>query len=148
MTESEGIDLIKNGTEALRQGDTLLALGFFERAAEREDNPSARSYLAFCIAKERGLTTRGIAWCEESLRKEPENSVHYLNLGRIYLLMKNREEAIRSFREGLRYGPNDEIAGELHRLGIRSSPVLPFLKRSNWLNKYLGILLRILRLKS
>jgi tetratricopeptide (TPR) repeat protein len=100
------------------------------------------------MAKERGLLTKGISWCAESLIKEPENPVHYLNLGRIYLLMKNREEAIRNFREGLKYGSNEEIADELHRLGIRSSPVIAFLKRSNPLNKYLGILLKILRFRS
>jgi len=148
MTDNKATDLIEKGREALTKGDTLSALAFFERAAEDENNPSARSYLAFCMAKERGLTTRGISWCEESLRKEPENAVHYLNLGRIYLLMKNREEAIRNFREGLKYGSNEEITDELHRLGVRSSPVLSFLKRSNPLNKYLGIFLKMLRLKS
>jgi len=148
MTESENVTLIDKGREALAKGETLSALAFFEKALETEDNPSARSYLAFCMAKERGLLTKGISWCEESLGREPENSVHYLNLGRIYLLMKKREEAIRNFREGLKYGSNEEIADELHRLGIRSSPVLSFLKRSNPLNKYLGILLKMLRLRS
>jgi len=148
MTESENVTLIDKGREALARGDTLSALAFFEKALGTEDDPSARSYLAFCMAKERGLLTKGISWCEESLGREPENAVHYLNLGRIYLLMKKREEAIRNFREGLKYGSNEEIADELHRLGIRSSPVLSFLKRSNPLNKYLGILLKMLRLRS
>jgi len=148
MTESEGVTYIDKGRAALAKGDTLSALAFFEKALEAGENPSARSYLAFCMAKERGLLTKGISWCEESLRKEPENAVHYLNLGRIYLLMKKREEAIRNYREGLRYGSNEEIADELHRLGIRSSPVLSFFKRNNPLNKYLGILLKMLRLRS
>jgi tetratricopeptide (TPR) repeat protein len=148
MIESENVTLIDKGREALAKGDTLSALAFFEKALKMEENPTARSYLAFCMAKERGLLSKGISWCEESLRREPENSVHYLNLGRIYLLMKKREEAIRSFREGLRYGSKEEIADELHRLGIRSSPVLSFLKRSNPLNKYLGIFLRMLRMRS
>jgi len=110
MTENVGINLIENGKEALGRGDTLSALGFFEKALDEGQNPTARSYFAFCIAKDRGLTKRGIAWCEENLRLEPENPVHYLNLGRIYLLMKKREEAIRSFRDGLKLGPSDEIA--------------------------------------
>ena len=148
MNDSETVNLINKGREALSKGDTLTALASFEKALETEENPTARSYLAFCMAKERGLLTKGISWCTESLRKEPENSVHYLNLGRIYLLMKNREEAIRNLREGLKYGSKEEIADELHRLGIRSSPVLSFLKRSNPLNKYLGILLKMLRLRS
>ncbi len=140
--------LVNQGREALMKGDTLSALALFEKAMEGDDNPPARSYLAYCMAKERGLTSRGISWCEESIAKEPENSVHYLNLGRIYLLMKNREEAIRNFREGLKYGSNEEIADELHRLGVRKSPALPFLSRGNPINKYLGILLKMLRLRS
>lgn len=148
MSDNEGITLIEQGRDALRRGDMLSALHLFEKAAEIEDNPSARSYLAYCIAKERGLTSRGISWCEENLRKEPENAVHFLNLGRIYLLMKNREAAIRNFREGLKHGSNEEITDELHRLGVRSAPVLSFLNRSNPLNKYLGILFKVLRLKA
>jgi tetratricopeptide (TPR) repeat protein len=148
VSDNEAITLIEQGREALRRGDTLSALAVFEKAARGEENLSARSYLAYCIAKERGLTTKGISWCEENLGKEPENAVHFLNLGRIYLLMKNREAAIRSFREGLKYGSNDEITDELQRLGVRSAPVLSFLNRSNPLNKYLGILLKLLRLKS
>jgi tetratricopeptide (TPR) repeat protein len=148
MAEYESITLIQKGRDALVQGDTLSALAFFEKAAEREDDPSACSYLAFCMAKERGLLTKGIAQCEECIRKDPENPVHYLNLGRIYFLMKKREEAIRNFRKGLTYGSNDEIAYELHRLGVRNAPVLSFLKRNNPLNKYLGIVLKALRVRS
>lgn len=139
---------MEQGREALKRGDTLSALALFEKAAQGDDRLSARSYLAYCIAKERGLTSKGISWCEENLRKDPENAVHSLNLGRIYLLMKNREAAIRNFREGLKHGSNDEITDELHRLGVRSAPVLSFLSRNNPLNKYLGILLKALRLKS
>lgn len=148
MIGDDAKDLISKGREALRMGDTLSALVFFEKASACEDNLSARSYLAYCMAKERGLTFKGVAWCQESLRKEPENAVHYLNLGRIYLLMENREEAIRCLRQGLQYGSNDEIEDELHRLGIRSAPVFSFLRRSNPLNKYLGIILKRLGLRS
>jgi tetratricopeptide (TPR) repeat protein len=148
MGKNVEINGIEQGKEALLRGDTLSALACFAKAAEGEENLSARSYLAFCMAKERGLISRGISWCEENIRREPENSVHFLNLGRIYLLMKNREAAIHNFREGLKHGSNEEIAGELQRLGVRSDPVISFLKRSNPLNKYLGLLLKMLRLKA
>lgn len=147
MTTDEWLALVSQGREALMKGDTLSALALFEKAMEGDDNLSARSYLAYCMAKERGLASRGISWCQDCIEREPGNSVHYLNLGRIYLLLKNREEAIRNFREGLKQGSNEEIADELHRLGVRRSPVLPFLRRSNPLNKYLGILLKMLRLR-
>lgn len=133
-------DLSAKGKEALAHGDTLSALACFERAAQSGDDLSVRSYLAYCMAKERGLLHSGISVCEENIVKEPENAVHYLNLGKILLLMKKREDAIRQFRRGLTYGANRDIANELEKLGIRRTPVIPFLRRSNPLNKYLGMI--------
>lgn len=132
-------DLFAKGKKALAHGDTLSALACFEKAAHGGDDLSVRSYLAYCMAKERGLLHAGMSLCEEIIAKEPENAVHYLNLGKILLLMKKREEAVRQFRRGLTYGANSDIANELEKLGVRRTPVIPFLRRSHPLNKYLGI---------
>ncbi len=139
-TDLEG--LLKKGLEALAQGDTLSALSYFEKAINIERSPAVCSCYAFCIAKERGQVSNAISLCEEAIQKEPGNSLHYLNLGRIYLIDNNRVEAIKTFRKGLNYEANPLIVDELNRLGPRKSPILPFLKRSNLINRYLGIMLR------
>lgn len=147
MPEEEQERLFKKGVELLNAGKTLSALSSFEKASRINGNLSVGSYMAFCIAKERGQLKYAVSMCEENIKKEPANSIHYLNLGRIYLLMKMREKAVLCFREGLHYEPNAQIVDELDRLGTRKKPVIPFLRRSNPLNKYLGILFRKLKLR-
>ena len=138
--EVEG--LFREGLEALAQGNTLSALSSFEKAISIENTPIISSCYAFCIAKARGQVNKAISLCEEAIRKEPNNSQHYFNLGRIYLIDHNKEGAIKIFRKGLNYESNQQIVDELNKLGPRKPPVIPFLKRSNPVNKHLGIMLR------
>jgi len=135
------------GVEALDQNNTLSALFYFEKALDIEESPIISSYFAFCIAKERGQLSKAISLCEEAIKKDPESSIHYLNLGRIYLLSNKREDAIKIFREGLNYEANQKIVDELNKLGTRKFPVISFLKRSSLINKYLGIIFNKLRLR-
>lgn len=135
------------GIQALNEGNSVAALAFFEKAVQISNTPLNRSYLAYCLAKERGQFKKAISLCEDAIKEDPANSVHYLNLGKVYLLHGNREEAIRIFREGLKLEDNPQIRDELVNLGIRKTPVISFLPRSNPLNKYLGLLLARLGLR-
>lgn len=145
MTESD--ELFTQGLKALARGDTLSALSFFERAVQREDRPTFSSFLALCLAKERGQFQLAVTLCEKAKAREPHNTVHYLNLGRIYLIAGKKDDAIRTFREGLGYEQNKEIVDELERLGTRKPPLISSLKRNNPVNKYLGIILKRLGLR-
>lgn len=142
MSGKEIDGLFKKGLESLAQGNTLSALSCFEKAINIDNSPIISSHYAFCIAKARGQVSKAISLCEEAIKKEPQNSLHYLNLGRIYLITNNKEDAIKTFREGLNYEPNQQIVDELNRFGPRKPPVIPYLKRSNPINKHLGIILR------
>lgn len=133
--------LFKKGIEAINSGDMVSALVFFEKAIHADNTPVNRSYLAFCIAKERGQFKKAISLCEEAMREEPDSSVHYLNLGRVYLLADQKTDALRIFREGMNHGEDKEIVNELVKLGMRKGSVINFLKRDNLLNKYLGLIL-------
>lgn len=147
MTDYNAKDLSSQGIHALNKGNSIAALAFFEKAVQIENTPLNRSYLAYCIAKERGQFKKAVSLCEDAMKEEPANSVHYLNLGKVYLLHGNREEAIRIYREGLKFGDNPQILDELINLGIRKQPVISFLSRSNPLNKHLGLLLTRLGLR-
>lgn len=147
MHENDVEKFLKRGLEALERGDTLLALSYLEKAIKIERSPSICSGYAYCVAKERGQITDAISLCEEAIKKEPQNSFHYLNLGRIYLIDNNRAEAIKALREGLKYEENPVIIEILNKLGLRRPPIIKFLKRSNPVNKYLGILFRTKRWK-
>lgn len=138
MPDTEAEKLFSNGLRNLSQGDTLGALSLFEKAVQKEDKPVYGSYLALCIAKERGQFQLAVTLCEKAKAREPQNPVHHLNLGRIYLAAGKKAHAIRSFREGLGRANDPQIIEELNRLGTRKPPVIPFLKRSNPVNKFLG----------
>jgi tetratricopeptide (TPR) repeat protein len=145
MQTTAAEELFKKGLEALAGGKTLPALVSFEKALSLEDNPAFYSYLALCIAKERGQVKKAIDLCEEALRKDTENTAHYLNLGKILLHAGNKDEAIIVFRGGLKYAIDPQIVDELNKLGTRQPPVIPFLKRNNPINKYLGLIRKRLR---
>jgi tetratricopeptide (TPR) repeat protein len=144
---SEMERLLERGSEAISQGEIISALSYFERALHIEESPVASSCFAFCIARERGQLSQAISLCTQAMRQEPQNPVHYLNLGRIYLLTGMKLDAIKILREGLRHEKNQQIIDELDSLGTRKPPILFFLKRSNPLNKYIGILLKKLGLR-
>lgn len=147
MPGTEAEKLFANGIEAINSGDMVSALAFFERAISIENTPVNRSYFAFCIARERGQFKKAISMCEEAMKEEPENPVHYLNLGRIYVITGQRSDAMQILREGLHHGENKDIVDELIKLGMRKPPVIPFFKRENPLNKYLGLVLTRLGLR-
>jgi tetratricopeptide (TPR) repeat protein len=142
VQSTDGEVLFKKGLEAFAHGDTLSALSYFEKTINIERSPAVCSYYALCIAKERGQVSNAISLCKEAIQKEPGNSLHYLNLGKIYLVDNNKEEAIKTFRAGLDYETNPLIVDELNKLGPRKPPILPFLERSNPINRYLGIMFR------
>jgi len=145
MTESD--ELFSQGLEALARDETLSALSLFEKAKQKEDNPTLSSFLALCIAKERGQFRLAVTLCEKGKARDPHNPIHYLNLGRIYLIAGKKDDAIRTFREGLQYEQYREIIDELERLGTRKPPLIASLRRSNPVNKYLGIVLKRLGLR-
>ncbi len=147
MRRTEAEVLFQKGVEAVDNGNWLSALSIFEKAMQRESRPVYKSYLAVCVAKERGQYNSAVAWCKEAMENDPGDPVHYLNLGRIYLIQGRKEEALAAFRHGLEHGRNEKIIAELVRLGTRKKPVIGFLPRDNAVNKYLGILLKMLKLR-
>lgn len=135
------------GVEELEAGNGPVALSFFEKAAALDVSPKITSFLGLCLAHERGQVQKGQTLCGDAITKEPTNPIHYLNLGKIYLLVSNRTEAIRVFRDGLRATHDERLVTALNDLGTRKPPVLPFLLRDHFLNKYLGKLLNKLGLR-
>jgi tetratricopeptide (TPR) repeat protein len=100
---------------------------------------SAFSYYGLCVARLDKKYTEAIEFCQISLRVQPTNPEHYENLGKIYLLMRNRKKAVETFYEGLQHEPaNPPITRVLRRIGQRREPVIPFLSRDFPLNIWLG----------
>src|SRR5574340_1162918 len=138
-------ELFEKGIALLSNNNPLGALTCFEKAYTLKKTPSIQSYMGMCIALERGKMTYGLMLCNDAILQEPENPVHYRNLGRIYLRAGKIVDAIETFRKGLSFGDNAEIKHILDNLGTRNKPVFPFLPRNNFLNKYTGLMMHRLK---
>lgn len=140
-------EYFKKGLQLLGEANLLGALACFEKANIREKSPLTQSYLGYCIATERGQIAEALNLCQAAIEVDPNNPVHYLNLGRVYLKAKKKDEAIAELRRGLSFGNNQDIKALLERLGLRRKPAFPFLPRNNFLNRYVGLILSRLRLR-
>jgi|Deesub1362A_J573_1020465.scaffolds.fasta_scaffold00087_13 tetratricopeptide (TPR) repeat protein len=150
MTNDTGIkaeELFNKGIELLGKGESLSALSCFEKSFEIKKTVQCQSYLGMLIALERGKVKEAIALCEDAVLKEPDNTVFYLNLGKVLLKAGRKKEAIETVRKGLSFGENEEASLWLSGLGIRKKPVFSFLPRKNFLNKYAGLILKKLGLR-
>ena len=86
---------------------------------------------ALAIFKAADIYTAGIVY-----------PILYLNLGRACVAAGRKKDAIEALSKGLKYDKSHrELNKELLLLGVRKKPVVPFLSRSNPLNKYIGIIL-------
>ncbi len=141
MSVVEAEEFFTLGVEALKEGKGGTALEYLEKAVGLARTPRYCSALAFCLAREKRDFKRAISLCKEAIKNDPKNTQHFLYLGRVHLLAGQKRDAIRILQMGLRHSANPEISAELARLGVRKPPVIPFLSRDNFLNKYLGKLL-------
>ncbi len=147
MGESHVEDLFAKGVYALENDHIYLALSCFEQAAFLEKTPLSCSYLAYCLAKVRSQYPDAISLCKEALTAEPDNPLHYLHLGRIYVMAGQRNKALSVLRQGLKCEDNAALLRELTILGERKYPVFRSLERSHPLNKFLGIALNKLGIR-
>ncbi len=93
----------------------------------------------------------GIETCQRAIEKlKKEGSIDeemypvlYYNLGKSFAAAGKRKEALEALKIGLAYDwGNNDIKKELLSMGMRKkTPSIPFLDRSNPLNKYIGIML-------
>ena len=127
--------------QELDRNNVLAALACLERALIIWNDPLWHSRLGFCIAKERGQLTKAFELCHTAIEHDPENPLHYLYLGKIYLVAGKTYEALKAFRQGMSLGGSPELEKMLEAIGIRKPPAISFLSRDNPLNKYLGIIL-------
>ena len=133
--------LIEKGITAINQGKSDIALAYFNRAATIAKTPTVCSYLAYCLASAKGRVNTAGKICQDAIQRDPRNSTHYLNLGRILLLAGDKQQAIKVFRHGLKLSKDRQIITELRSLGLRQDAIIKSLNRRHPLNKYSGLLL-------
>jgi tetratricopeptide (TPR) repeat protein len=123
----------------------------YDAGGRYPNNPVIYSYQGYLETVVNKQYSKGVETCREAIKalmeqmplgKEFFLPTLYLNLGRACLAADKRKDAYESFKKGLQIDKkNEALFNEMKRLGIRRKPPIPFLSRSNPLNKYLGKLL-------
>ena len=103
---------------------------------------TAYSYLGYGMARYHKKVADGVRLCRYAVKLEFYQTENYLNLAKTCMLSPNyRREAFEAVREGLKVDPdNMELHNLQSMLGRRKPPVLPFLSRGHFINRFLGSL--------
>jgi tetratricopeptide (TPR) repeat protein len=152
-TTSDYLDEVKG---LLKGKNKRAALRLLDDALEQyPDDPFLLSYFGCLDAVSNKNYSSGIDACLLAIgnlkKKVPFGEefmypVFYLNLGRAYLAAGKKKEALEAFRKGIDIdGKDKELLWEIKRLGLRRTPPIPFLDRSNPINKYIGKMLHVVK---
>ena len=140
----EGIALCRSG-DWRRGVDQLRRVAAL--AGQSQELPSQfYSYLGFGVARFERRYRDGITLCKHAVKREFYQPENYLNLARTYMLIHDRSAAFDAVARGLQVDSNHEgLQAVRQELGVRRPPVLPFLDRSNPVNRLLGQIRHALR---
>ena len=145
--DTQSIDLstvVDKGLRRCRAGDWETGLKLLRKAARKESKevkfPSVYySYLGYGAARFENEKKDGLALCLHAVRSGKTEPDNYLNLARVYLLLENRQRAVLAVQHGLKLDPHHiPLLALRTSMGYRRNPVVPFLSRDRWVNRYLG----------
>jgi len=148
-TPADYLRAVKSHLRSSKQKDAFRVLQ--QASVMYPDDPVILSYYGCLQALVDKKYRSGVETCKKAivlLRKKKSFGeevlypVFYLNLGRAYIAAEKRKDAIDALEKGLQYDyGNNDLKKELRGLGLRKKPPVPFLDRSNPINKYIGMLL-------
>jgi tetratricopeptide (TPR) repeat protein len=132
--------IFRAGLLLLRNDNVMGALVAFENAFGLDpEEPIYMSYLGLARVLLRKDVKVSVELCEKAAEKNLYHPEIFHNLGRVYLMRGQRKKALDALNSGLRIDKNNaDILLELQRMGQRGVPPVPFLRRDNPLNFYLG----------
>ena len=138
------LDQLDKGLEYCRQGDWKTGFEHLSAVAQQQKKPGELpsryySFLGYGMALRQKRIDEGIKLCRYAVKKEFFQPENYLNLARVYLLAERRDAAYKAILKGLKVDPDfPELVALRRSMGERQLPALPFLARSNPLNRLLG----------
>lgn len=97
------------------------------------------SYFGLCLMLVQKKTKQAIELCKRAIDLEFYDGNHYANLARVYVAAGNRKKALETVQQAMKDHREDAALLKVRReLGVRSTPPVPFLDRSNPINVTLG----------
>jgi tetratricopeptide (TPR) repeat protein len=140
MNQYEPVKEFKSGLAALQQGSHRLALAHLRNAFEHDSgNAFYASYYGLALARAEKDWRKAEDLCQAALRMKRDQPDFYVNLAEVCRRAGELEEALWTLYNGLHFTQWDaRLVRALEELGVRRSPVFPFLSRKHFLNKQLG----------
>lgn len=142
--------LFKRGISLLRRGYPEDAAECLEKVLEMSyDSAACYSWLGVAIARSRyGDIIKAEEYCKKAIKKAYYRPQYHNNLAEVYLIWGKKQKAIEALGDTLNLDDSNNPAHrKLANMGIRNRAVIPFLSRTNPINKYLGIILTRLGLR-
>jgi hypothetical protein len=130
----------EEGLAAFAARDLPGAHAAFERAHRRDSrDPVTMSWYALTLVLVERNSNLGMQLVEQALRLAGPEPELLLNAARIHLALNQRDRAARAIARGLELRPDDpRLLAAREAMGTRRAPVIPFLPRSNPVNRVLG----------
>ena len=146
MSSRSAQNSFSRGITAFNSGDKRTALAHFEAAIRLDhmQNPhdpcmKYLSYYGLLLSFASTHQREALGFCREAASREFYNPEILWNLGRVAFFQGDRRAAFKAFRRGLEIdGAHQGLRFHMRRLGIRCRPLLPFLSRTNPVNRWAG----------
>lgn len=135
---------LQDGVLACRAGDWRKGLNILSQLAQETGKDKVLpgifySYLGVAMARCEGRKRESIELCRYGVKLAPRDPENRLNLAMALLINRNRSQAVKQLKVGLKYSPqNRRLLAFAREIGMRRRPPIPFLARGNPLNVWIG----------
>jgi len=138
--KTDGIpQVLEHGIEAASRGAYAVALPLLSAVYQNvplEQHPRGLSSYGLCLSRVEHKNKLGAELCEKAIALDPGIGLHWANLVRLYIGVKNRRKAVEVLERGLGKLRNDPTLMQVREeIGYRKAPSLRFLRRTNPINK-------------
>lgn len=131
--------ILTRAIEAATRGEYALALPMLAavyQVVPADKYPQGLSSYGLCLSKVEHKNKIGAELCEKAIFIQPYDGLHWANLVRLYIGVKNRRKAVEVLEKGLKKLRNDETLIRVrNEIGYRKAPYFRFLRRQHPLNK-------------
>lgn len=131
--------ILSRGIEAATRGEYALALPMLAavyQVVPADKYPQGLSSYGLCLSKVEHKNKLGAELCEKAIAIQPYDGLHWANLVRLFIGVKNRRKAVEVLEKGLKKLRGDEALVKVrNEIGYRKAPYFRFLKRQHPLNK-------------
>jgi tetratricopeptide (TPR) repeat protein len=117
-------------------GSALPILTAVYRAVPPEQYPQGLSSYGLCLSRIEHKNRAGAQLCEKAIAAQPYEALHWANLIRLYVGVRNRRKAVEVLERALRQMPGDKVLlGVRDEIGYRQAPYFRFMRRQNPMNR-------------